>query len=152
MIILLALPQPGGPQHWYWQSVFLVSTFHFYEWTLYGGLRREDIPDLPSMRSLPGRYSPQTIKCRTRPTLLDHNAARQVGITLHESISAKEGKESGITSQWLEEYNSRKSLCITGVTNLHQLRSQDVFDETSSFPNLSCESFVHHFEILVKVP
>lgn len=73
------------------------------------GLRREDIVGLPSMKSVPGHYSPREIKCRSRITLIDHDAAREAGIAVHGNIDAMMQHASEITSKKLEQYESRKS-------------------------------------------
>lgn len=98
------------------------------------GLHREDIATLPSMKSIPGRYSPREIKCRTRLTLIDHDAAREAGIAVHGNISAMEQYALEMTSKRLEQYQSRKSLHIADGPNLRRPRSEDVFDGRSSNP------------------
>ncbi|OJJ87589.1 uncharacterized protein ASPGLDRAFT_163897 [Aspergillus glaucus CBS 516.65] len=97
-------------------------------------LRREDIATLPSMNSVPGRYSPREIKCRTQLTLIDHDAARQAGITVHGNINAMEQYALEMTSKKLEQYQSRKSIHIADCPNLRRPRSEDIFDGHS--PNL----------------
>lgn len=72
------------------------------------GLRREDMTGFPSMRSVPGYYSPREVKCRTRMTLLDHDAARETGIAVHGSIEAMVHHASEVTSKKLEQYEAPK--------------------------------------------
>jgi hypothetical protein len=73
------------------------------------GLRREHVANLPRMKSIPGRYSPREIKCSTRLTLIDHDAARQAGIRLHGSVSAMEHHTAELASEKLEKYQRRAS-------------------------------------------
>ncbi|PGG98979.1 hypothetical protein AJ80_09434 [Polytolypa hystricis UAMH7299] len=97
-------------------------------------LRHGDTANLPSMRSVPSRYSPRKIKCRTRLTLIDHDATRQFGITMHGTIGAMEQYASEITSEEMEQYHTRKSRHMKDCAILRQPRSEDAFDGHSSNP------------------
>ncbi|KZF24243.1 hypothetical protein L228DRAFT_245147 [Xylona heveae TC161] len=102
------------------------------------GLRNEHLAGLPSMRSLPGVYSPREIKSRARITLIDHSTARQAGIALHGTESAMEQYASNMASKRLEKYQSRKSLHelagrVAGPTP-RRPRSEDAFDGVDSNP------------------
>ena len=95
---------------------------------------REDIAGLSSMKSVPGRYSPREIKCRTRLTLIDHEAAREAGIAVHGSMDAMVRHTSETTSKRLEQYESRKSSRRADGPNMRRPRSEDDFDGHSSNP------------------
>jgi hypothetical protein len=61
------------------------------------------------MKTVPGCYSPLEIKIRTRLTLLDHDAARQIGVAVHGTVSTMDQYALQMTSQKLERYQSLKS-------------------------------------------
>jgi hypothetical protein len=54
------------------------------------GLKRPILHSLPSMKSIPGTYSPNRKKVRAQLTLVDSDCARRAGIMLHGSVSAME--------------------------------------------------------------
>ncbi|KAE8415626.1 hypothetical protein BDV36DRAFT_285201 [Aspergillus pseudocaelatus] len=49
-----------------------------------------DLKALPSMKRVPGRYSPRGIKCHARCVLFDHVVARQADLMLHGSVREME--------------------------------------------------------------
>ena len=98
------------------------------------GLRREDIAALPSMKSVPGYYSPREIKWRARFTLIDHDAAREAGIAAHGSIGSMVQHAYEMKAKRLQQYEARKALWGTDGPNLHRPRSNDFFDGYSSNP------------------
>ena len=81
------------------------------------GLSRGDMAGLPFMRSVPGYYSPREVKCRTRMTLLDHDAAREAGIAVHGSIEAMVHHASEVTSKKLEQYEAPKIITRSRWSN-----------------------------------
>lgn len=115
------------------------------------GLRREDIATLPSMKSVPGYYSPREMKCRTRLTLLDHDAAREAGIAVHGSIDAMVQHASKMTSKKLDQYGARKALHRADSPKPRRPRSEDAFEMgIRLIPNASWGLFVHRCSILVR--
>ncbi|KAG6884914.1 hypothetical protein C0993_007281 [Termitomyces sp. T159_Od127] len=62
------------------------------------GLNRRILGTLPSMRSIPGTYSPIQRKVRAQITLVDSDCARRAGIALHGSVSAMEQYVSNIST------------------------------------------------------
>ncbi|KAK2739463.1 hypothetical protein FQN57_006592 [Myotisia sp. PD_48] len=89
------------------------------------GLRVEDLATLPSMRSIPGRYSSLGIKCPTQLTLIDHGAARQAGVALHGAPEAMGQYALKIMNEKIQQSKAR---------NLRQPRSEDHFDGITSNP------------------
>lgn len=100
------------------------------------GLRHEHLASLPSMKTVPGYYSPRQIKLRNRLTLVDHNAARLAGLAIHGSVSKMEQYSLEIISMRLEQYQSRKTQQPTGARQLipRRPRSEDEFDGRTSNP------------------
>lgn len=86
------------------------------------------------MTSLPGRYSPREIKCRSRITLFDRDSARQAGTVAHGSVSAMEQYASKVACKKLENYSCRKRLRKAGGPNPRRPRSGDGFDGHESNP------------------
>ena len=60
------------------------------------GLNRPILGTLPSMKSIPGTYSPNQKKVRAHIALVDSDCARRAGIMLHGSVSAMEQYVSGM--------------------------------------------------------
>ncbi|KAK2845244.1 hypothetical protein FQN49_005913 [Arthroderma sp. PD_2] len=99
------------------------------------GLAREQLSSLPSMRSLPGRYSPRDLKSSSRLTLVDHSSARDTGVTLHGTVGAMEKYASDMIIKKLDDYEDRKSLYKKGYgPKPRRPRSEDEFDEYESNP------------------
>ncbi len=63
------------------------------------GLDRPILGTLPSMKSIPGTYSPNQKKVRAHLALVDFDCARRAGITLHGSVSAMEQYVSSVAAQ-----------------------------------------------------
>lgn len=63
------------------------------------GLNRPILRALPSMKSIPGTYSPNQKKVRAHITLVDSDCARRAGIMLHGSVSAMEQDVSSMAAQ-----------------------------------------------------
>ncbi|KAG6823235.1 hypothetical protein H0H92_010906 [Tricholoma furcatifolium] len=63
------------------------------------GLNRRVLGTLPSMKSIPGTYSPMEKKVRARIALVDSDCARRAAITLHGSASAMEEYVSSTGTQ-----------------------------------------------------
>lgn len=95
------------------------------------GLRSEHLAKLPSLKSVPGRYSPFEIKCRRRITLYDHSAALEAGIAVHGDSKSMEQYASDNLANKLEVYESRKATS-TGVVP-RRPKSED-FDAHQSNP------------------
>ena len=68
------------------------------------GLRKEDFANLPQMRCLPGVYSPLGATYRRRFTFVDHDAARQAGITLHGSVEEMDRYAKQLEAERLQKY------------------------------------------------
>jgi hypothetical protein len=63
------------------------------------GLNRPILGTLPSMKSIPGTYSPNEKKVCAHIALVDSDCARRAGITLHGSVSVMEQHVSSIAAQ-----------------------------------------------------
>jgi hypothetical protein len=70
------------------------------------GISRQNLDQLPGMRSIPGTYSPNEKKGRGRLALVDSESALCAGIALHGSSSAMEQYVSDM-AQKLREYSER---------------------------------------------
>lgn len=97
------------------------------------GINRQILNTLPSMRSIPGTYSPNKKKCRERLALVDSESAYRAGIALHGSIGAMEQHVSNLNAQKLQEFNKRTSQATadgSGLTTRRVRRPQtvDLFD------------------------
>ncbi len=102
------------------------------------GVNRQILETLPRMRSIPGIYSPNEKKSRTRLTLVDYKSARRAGIALHGLSSAMEQYVSNMAAQKLQEYNKRVDQAAEGpgstTRRLRRPRTEDLFDGQSGNP------------------
>lgn len=99
------------------------------------GLGRQHLACLPSMKSIPGVYSPREIKCRARLVLIDFCAATQAGITLHGTKRAMERYVLEMASKKLKGFRSGKLQHRAGDDPTPRPpRSEDRFDGHTSNP------------------
>ncbi|QKX54494.1 uncharacterized protein TRUGW13939_01581 [Talaromyces rugulosus] len=100
------------------------------------GLDRSHLENLPTMKTVPGYYSPREIKLRDRLTLVDYRAARRTGIAIHGSESKMNEHSVHIQAKKLEKYNLRRSKHTAGAANPNprRPRTEDEFDGYSSNP------------------
>ncbi|KAE8139513.1 hypothetical protein BDV38DRAFT_280868 [Aspergillus pseudotamarii] len=98
-------------------------------------LGSNDLKALPSMRSVPGRYSPRGTKCRALHVLFDRVAARQAGLTLYGSVRQMEQHAAKLMPKKLEQCESQRLLRRQrDATVSRQPRCGDEFDGHSSNP------------------
>jgi hypothetical protein len=100
------------------------------------GLCHKQVASLPAMKAIPGCYSPRDIKLRTQLTLIDHEAARQLGVTVHGTASTMEQYASEMASKRLEHFQSKISWQTAGAgkSRPRRPRSEDEFDGRTSNP------------------
>ncbi|KAL3475873.1 hypothetical protein BJX99DRAFT_228774 [Aspergillus californicus] len=100
------------------------------------GLRPGDLVNVPAMQTVPGRYSYRGPKMNHRLTLFDHNAARQVGISVHDTADRMEQYASEMTSRKLERYQTRRLQQGTGAgkSTTRRPRTEGEFDGFWSNP------------------
>ena len=80
------------------------------------GLNSSVISELPTMKSLPGRYSPNERICRTRLTLIDSESAWQAAIKVHGTASAVKQYTSELAAKRWEQYQKRISQLVAGAS------------------------------------
>lgn len=100
------------------------------------GLSREHLANLLAMKTVPGCYTPRSIKVRKGLTLIDHSAARDAGFAVHGSASAMEDYTSNIALAKLKKYQTRQSQLTarTGRSIACRPRREDEFDGHTSNP------------------
>lgn len=79
------------------------------------GINRAILCTLPSMKSIPGTYSPTQRKFRIRVTLVDSESARRAGIALHGSVSAMKQYVSSMGAQDPSDDESRNPFRFMAV-------------------------------------
>lgn len=100
------------------------------------GLDRYHLEKIPTMKTIPGYYSPRKIKIRDRLTLVDYCAAQETGIAIHGSESKMNEHAEHIQSRKLENYNLRRSKNPEDAENRNprRPRTEDEFDGKMSNP------------------
>lgn len=68
------------------------------------GVHRKVLALLPTLESIPGRYSPNENTCKTRSTLIDPTSAYHKGVEYHGSAQAMEQHVAEVAQKRLEAY------------------------------------------------